>query len=193
MAEINLLKQSSNSQNLLGALPKLLAFVFGAILICVIGYYGWLIYDLKNLENKVLTLQTRMAKEKQEGFSADKRDEVLTRQLQIKSLDGLIKTHLYWSQIFPKLADVTLKKAAYSNLKIDATGVMSITVTVPAIEDLDKFMQVFDQPKYYKDFYDIRISGFSKVQDKVNPAIRFDVKMKYNPDIVKYNEDNKGN
>lgn len=190
MAQINLLKQAAPQRNLWTVLPKIFASVFLVVLIILAAYYGWKIIESKKIASNIINVQAQINEEKKTGLNMPKRDEVLVRQQQLQGVNEAVANHLYWTQLLPELARVTLKSASYSNIKVGTDGKISMTVKVPTIGDLDKYLQVFDLPAFNKNFSDIRIGGYYKVQgDDNSSTINFDVLMKYNPDVIQYKPD----
>ncbi len=187
MAQINLLKQQAGpSRNIWEIASKILVRITAVILLALITYYGWLYFRSKSIDKQIVKLQVQIENDQKKAFEAPERAELLTRQQQLKSLDGLIAQHIYWSQLMPKLAGSTLKKATYSNLRITSDGKLNLSVTVPTISDLDKYLQVFDLPEINKYFSNVRIGSFQNVQSKDSTSVRFDVMMDYNPQITKF-------
>lgn len=186
MAQINLLKQSSTGGGLNKDISKILIWVFLVILALLLAYYGWLFFESKNIDNKIGAAQIQINNDNQAALAAKGRGELLTRQQQLRSLSGLIASHIYWSQLFKPLAAATLKNASYNSLTVSSGNNLTLSVTVPTLEDVDKYMQVFDLPQFYQNFSDVNIGGFSKFQDKNSTSIKFEVKMQYNPKIIQY-------
>lgn len=186
MPQINLLKQTRNADSFLAESPKIIVRIFLVILLALAGYYVWLFVDLNKTNNTLAETQSKINADKQKALNIKKRDEILTRQLQLKALAGIINQHTYLSQLMPEVATVTLKKANYHNLSADSSGVLSLDVTVPSIDDMDKYMQVFDLPIFNENFSDIRIGGFNTVQGKDSSSVHFQVSMKFNPAIIQY-------
>jgi hypothetical protein len=186
MAQINLLKQSSAPNNLWQVVPKFLVKFFAVVLIGLIAYYAWLYFQFKSIENKIEASLIQINSDRQEALNSPQRDELLTRQSQLKYLDGIISQHLYWSQLLPKLANVTLKKAAYVNLNMGSVGKLTLSVNVPTLADMDKYLQIFDLPEVNKYFSDVRIGSYHKVLGKTSESISFEVNMQYNPSILQY-------
>jgi hypothetical protein len=186
MAQINLLKQSSTGGDLEKNVPKFLIWVFLVVLVLLLSYYGWLFFESKSIDNKIAAAQTQIQSDSQTALADKGRGELLTRQQQLQSLSGLIAAHIYWSQLFKPLADATLKNASYSSLTVGTDNDLTLSVTVPTLQDMDKFMQVFNLPEFDQNFSDIRIGGFTKSQDKNSTSIKFEVKMQYNPKIIQY-------
>jgi len=52
-------------------------------------------------------------------------------------------------------------------------------------------LQVFDLPDFYSNFYDIHIGSIGKTQVGNQLMTKFDVTMKYNPNLLQYNSNNK--
>lgn len=186
MAQINLLKQKTVSQNAWETLPGVLVKVFFAIAICVLAYYGWTWVRISKLNKEIKNLSEQNAQNINSALNLGRRNEVLARQAQLKELDGILAHHYYWSQFFPELAKVTLKTAAYSTLKADVQGGLTLSVTVNSLNDLDKYLQVFDQAKFNENFSDVRIGGFHKVIDSNGTSVKFDARMTYNPNLLIY-------
>lgn len=192
MAQINLLKQTSPQRNLWATLPKIVANIFLVVFIALVAYYAWLFVDSKRISSQIVVIQNQIIEEKKLGLNMERRDEVLVRQQQLQGVNEAVANHLYWTKLLPELARVTLKTASYSNINVNTDGMLSMTVKVPTISDLDKYLQVFDLPAFNKNFSDIRIGGYYKVQGEDSSSfINFDVMMKYNPEIIQYSSDKK--
>lgn len=191
MAQINLLKQNTAaSGNFKNNIPNILIRLFLAVLPLLFVYYGWLFIDSKSTDNKIAAAQTKINNDRATALAAKNRSELLTRQLQLKSLGGLIGSHIYWSQLFQPLAASTLKLSSYSTLRVGSGDDLTLSATVPSLSDLDKYMQIFDLPQFNQNFSDVRIGGFSKAQDKNSTSIKFEVRMKYDPKIIEYKSTN---
>lgn len=188
MAQINLLKQTSSDTNFLDAGPKILARALAIILALLVVYYIWLFIDLNRTENKTLETRAKINADKQLALDMPNRDEFLTRQLQLKGLEGLIGGHPYWSQLLPELSRVTLKNASYKSLTAGSGGEVALSVSVPTLADMSKYMEIFDLPEFNQNFSNIRIGSFSKVQDKTSTSIQFQVKMEYSPELIQYHK-----
>ncbi len=156
------------------------------VILAMLGFYVWMRFSIQKDNAQAADYQSQIAKEKATALSSPDRKELLTRQAQLKSLQDIILKHPYWSLILPKLADVTLKKANYMSVKIESTGVLGLSVEVPDTEQLDKFLQIFDLPEYNKYFYNVRIGSISNGQVGDKLLTSFDLKMNYNPELLKY-------
>lgn len=187
MAQINLLKQTTARRPITDTFYRLLLGVFGLALLGVFCYYGWLVFSSYSIDRQLADLRVKMNDESQTALSNPRRNELLTRQLQLKDLNSLVAGHLYWSQIFPVLAKVTLKKASYDSVTINPqANTLSLSAQVPTLADLDKYMQVFNFPQFNKYFSNVRISGFTLVQGMAGSAVKFNVNMNYDPNLVQY-------
>lgn len=186
MAQINLLKQNQPSAfariGLLAILNKLALL---GLLVLIIFWF-WFLSQSKSAGKEIQALDAQVAKQKQELSENGRRDEVVTRQSQLKEFDTLISNHLYWSQLLPELAKVTLKSASYLSFRAEIEGGISLSVKLPSIAELDKFLQIFDSAKINRYFSDLKMGGISKVVEKNNNYIRIDVQLKYNPELLKY-------
>ncbi len=187
MAQINLLKQQKQTtgdavQKAATAATRILALLLVAVLV----YYGYLYYQAKTKTTQVNELTAQIAKDQKELDSIPGKNELYTRQQQLSQLMSIVSNHSYWSSLMPALAKVTLKTAYYSSLKAQSDGTIAVTVTVPTTEDLDKFLQVFDLPEYYNNFYNIKVSSIGKNQVGNSLMTQFNVSMQYNPSLLKY-------
>lgn len=187
MAQINLLKQSSTAPNLWVIVPKILVRLLLVVLVGILGYYGWLYFASKSVDKTILNTQNQIRADQQAALSVPGRDEVLTRQAQIKAFDDLVSQHVYWSQLFPRLAKSTFNKATYLSLKVGgADGVVTLNVNVNSLEDLDRYLQVFDLPEVSKYFNNVRVGAYHKIQGKGMTSYGFEVNMNYNSSIIQY-------
>jgi len=186
LAQINLLKQGSGPTNFYRTGLKIVARLFLLLLIGLIGYYVWQYIDLKNTDKLLVETQNKSADEKKQALGIPGRDELFVRQEQVKDLTALVGNHLYWSQLLPKLAEVTLKTANYKNLSVSPDGTLTLNATVPSLQDLAKYIEVFDLPQFNKNFSKVQIGGFSRVQSADSADYQFTVHMSFNTDILKY-------
>lgn len=171
---------------------KAVVRVLAVGLFALIIYYGWLNYSSSKLTKEILTTQQKLKQEANDALAISQRDEVLTRQLQLKTLQGAIGQHVYWSQLLPELARVTLKTASYTSLKVGDDSTLSLNASVPTLGDLDKYLQVFDRPEFNKYFSNVRIGGYSKAQGiEGGPGrLTFDVVMNFDPSVLSYKANN---
>lgn len=188
MAQINLLKQSSSSPTSWETLPKIVVRFLLLVFVLLVIYYAWLFFSFNKTLKNIGVVKKEIENTRTASLNVAGRNEVLTRQLQIKALNEAISSHFYWSQLMPKLAAVTLKKATYSFMRVSSTGLLTLTVNVPDLESLDKYLQVFNLPEVNKNFSDVVINGYHKVQGIDSNSINFEVGMKFNPSIIQYAE-----
>jgi len=185
MAQINLLKQKTVSQNFWERFPSLLVKILIFVVVVLIGYYAWLYLQVYNVEKSIAQEQRDLSVAGQQVSSIGNRNEIYTRQAQLQQLDGLISKHLYWSHIFPVLANVTLKKSSYSSIKITKDGIINLSVTVPDLDSVDKFIQVFDQPEFYQNFSNLKLGAFHQAGGN-QPGFQFEATLDFNQAILKY-------
>lgn len=188
MAQINLLKQTTSSTNAWEIIPKILVKVLLLVLVLVLAYYAWLFISFNKTVKDIENTKSDIEKIRSTSLNVAGRNEVLTRQLQIKALNEAVNSHIYWSQLMPKLAAVTLKTASYTSMRVNNTGLLTLVVNVPDLESLDKYLQVFNLPEVNKNFSNVLISGYHKVQGENANSINFEVSMKFNPAIIQYSK-----
>jgi hypothetical protein len=188
--QINLLKQNTSSagHTALAFAPKILVRVLLVVLVLALGYYGWLFYRGGSVTKDTASLQAKMDNESNAATSVPRLNELLTRQLQIKDLQGVVASHIYWSRLFSELARVTLKTASYDSMQVIGDGTIQLNAEVPSIQDLDKYLQVFDLTDFNKYFSNVRVSQFTKIQSAAlgTTGIQFQIKMQYDPSLISY-------
>ncbi len=187
MAQINLLKQNTTGA-VTQKIPSLIAKLLGVVFIAAIGYYAWLFFEMRSVERQSKDIEQQISKEKGSIVEVKQRDELLTRQLQLKELGSLMQAHTYWSSLLPELAKVTLKTASYTSIHAANDGELSLVVNVPGVAELDKFLQVFDRSEFNENFSDVSIGSISKTQDQGSLYTTFEVRMKFNPALLRYSE-----
>jgi hypothetical protein len=187
MAEINLLKTPGSERNIFQDLSSWLVKILVVLALAVIGYYGYVFFKVKATTKEIGEIQQDIEKNKVEALSLPGRDEFLLRQSQLKDFAALTGAHIYYSKLIPALAKVTYKLANYSGINITTQGKISMQATVPSLADLDKFLQVFDDSEVSKNFYNVRVGGFSQIEVSEGKAYIFTVQMDYNPAILAAN------
>jgi len=187
VAEINLLKQNVPKSGYGNNLPSLLVKFLVVLGVGLVGYWGFLYFNSRKVANEVESTQTALEAAKAQAVNFKDRNEILTRQAQLKTLDSLITGHPYWSHLLPALAKVTLKTSSYSAIRANGDGNIILSVRVPSLQDLDKYLQVFDLQQFNQNFSDVRIGAFHEEPNGQTTNIRFDVKMKYNTTVLNYN------
>lgn len=188
MAQINLLKQQKEStSDILQTVTSISVKVLAFALLAVVVYYGYLYFNARAKTKKISDIQATIAAEQKDLGDPAERSKLFTRQQQLQELMKLVSSHPYWSSLLPVLAKSTLNSANYMKIQALTDGTLSLSVTVPSNEDLDKYLQVFDLPQFYNNFYDIRIGSISKTQVGNTLMTQFDVTMKFNTAILQKN------
>jgi hypothetical protein len=163
--------------------------LFIVVAIAVAAYYGWL-YFQTNAVNKDIVNLTREIDDAQKTMNnTPEKQEVFTRQDQGKQLDTLVQNHVYWSHLFPEIAKATLKNSKYMNIHVAADGLLSMNVEVSSLQDLEKYLLVFDLAKFNKYFSNVHLSSLTQSQGVGTLAVRADIKMNFDPTLLKYNYD----
>jgi hypothetical protein len=186
MAQINLLKQKTSSSVQWSVAAKIFARFLVLALVALVGYYAWLFFSINQLDAKILSVQQQINKDKEAAFNNKERDQLFTRQQQLQALDKLVASHLYWSSFLPDLAKLTFNKASYSSLQATSKGSLTIAATLPSLQDLDKYLQVFDIPEVNANFYDVKIGSFHEVPQGNTTVIKLDVQMTFDPTLLGY-------
>jgi hypothetical protein len=189
VAEINLLKRSSSSANIVKSIPSLLVKFLLLIGLVVLGFYIWLNVQERALNTKATARSQETLQKKKDALVMDKRDELLTRQRQLKEYYSLLSNQTYFSQIFEHLAKQTYKNSKYLSLKASADGVVALTTIVPSLQDLDKIFQMFNSEKFMDTFSNAKVGGFYKNKtDAGTDEYKFEIKMDFKPEIIKASE-----
>lgn len=184
MADINLLSTDNTHKFHFTQGAGLVVKVLIGVLVLIILYYGYLRWEINHTKSTTSALEAKTVKLTAEAMGRKDRDEIVTRQGQLQSLDGLIKNHVYWSDFLPELARVSLSSSTYASFLADATGVLDVTVVVPTYADADKYVQVFDLPQFNTQFSDLRILSMSKVQEVNLVATQLKLELKFNPNFI---------
>lgn len=184
MAQINLLKQKTASQSFWEFFPSLMVKILAVAVVGVGAYYVWL-YVQVGKADKGIAEQQALALAAQRSMDVANRDEIYTRQAQLAQLDRLIGKHLYWSNIFPPLAKATLKKASLSSIKVSKNATVTLSVSVPDLDSVDKFIQIFDQPEFNKNFSNLKLGAFHKTATEP-PTYEFEAILDFNKSILNY-------
>jgi hypothetical protein len=184
MAQINLLKQKSES-NIGQKIPIYASRILMAVLFAFVAYYAWLFVHLNNVQDKTVATQKEISDTKQQALTLKGRNELLFRQKQLTEFDKILSSHLYYSQIYKSIADYMLKTATVTAIRTGGQNEVVMTVEVPSLEDLDKFLQIFDNPKFNENFTSVRVGAFGKIKEDEKTSFRFDLRMKFNPQLIK--------
>ena len=185
--QINLLKQKSPFA-ISGSILLIVNRLVIVVILALAGYFGWSFLKVKDYTKKIESVKFDIAGKKDAFNKISRSDELITRQSQVKEYGNLIKGHLYWSQLLPEIAKVTLKQATFLSLQTDSKYALSLSVQLPNMVELDKFLQVFNSPTLNKYFRDVKISGISKVQEDDQNLIKADITFDFNPKIIQYKE-----
>lgn len=185
MAEINLLKQNSSGASFASALPSILAKFLIVVALGVVAYYGFLYLEDKKTASSVAKLQTEVANAKKDALNRPERYELLTRQGQLKEMASLSGNYEYFTKLFKPLADNTLKRAKYTAIKATNDGEVTLSASVPTLEDLDKYFQLFNTTSFSTNFSNVKVGGFYKVKEKDFEQYTFEIKMNFDPGLIK--------
>lgn len=184
MAQINLLDSEQNtgfSKNSYGLLSKamMVALVFVGLA------YGYLYFSQTSTQKEINEVRNKTQTAQNEATNNTARDELLTRQGQLASLNPLIKNHVYWSGLLPELARISLRQSNYVSISAASNGNLILSVEMPTYADLDKFLQVFDLPEYNRQFSNVRTLSISKSAEEGQIAYVMRVQLTFNPEFIK--------
>jgi hypothetical protein len=185
VAEINLLKQKSSGSSFASALPSLLAKLLILVALAAAAYYGWLFLEEKKAAASISNLQIEIASAKKDALSRPERYELLTRQGQLKELASLSGNYEYFTKLFKPLADNTLKRARYTGIKATEDGQVTLSAVVPSLVDLDKYFQLFNTSSFSANFTNVKVGGFYKIKEKDFEQYTFEIKMDFDPGMIK--------
>ncbi len=164
MAEINLLDTQAPS-SVLKAQGKiwLVRMITTVFILVVLAYvfllvFGWL------TDRSIGEAKDSVAKLQSDFKSNPDREQLITRQGQLKNANQLLANHHYWSPVLPELARVTLASAKYSSILVDIKDGLELTVTTPSYEEAEKFLQVFDLPEYNTKFSNVKLLALTKAE-----------------------------
>lgn len=185
MAEINLLDSQAHS-SVIRAQGKLwlLRIVTAAFILVVVSYLVLLVYNLI-IDKNINQAKATVAQYQSQFNDNKKREELITRQGQLKNVNQLLSAHRYWSPLLPELARVTLTSAKYTSITVDSKGGLELTVSTPSYSEAEKFLQVFDLPQYNKEFSNVKVMALTKSQDGNLLQTTMRLHLTLNPDIFK--------
>ena len=186
MPEINLLGSSQKSKgSVLQNLVPLLNKVFVVLLVLVMGIYGFLWYRGQADATATNQINDRIGQAQKALLNDPNRNELLTRQSQLRDLDSLTKNHFYWSILLKALPKMDLRSAVLESFTADSQGMATMVVSVSSYADLDKFLQVFNFDDVNKTFGDIQIRSVSKTEQDGVTAIKAKIQLRHRLDYLK--------
>ncbi len=185
MADINLLEQESSVNRIKAQGKQWLSRLASLVLVLSLLTYGYLFYSGYSLENKIAESQRKISDYQSELQDNEKRDELIARQGQLKSVNQLIEKHMYWSVLLPELARVTLNSAQYTNIETDVEGEIDLTVIVPSYADAEKYLQVFDLPEYNDNFSNVKVVSLTKTEQDNLLQTTMRLNLILDPDFLK--------
>lgn len=188
MSEINLLKTTTATTTDVGSKVTRIAIrALLGILILVIGFYVFLFLAQWSTNKKIRIANEAVQQVQTEVMNNKARQEVVTRQGQVKAANDLIANHSYWSKLLPELARISLSSASYSSISADADGKLSLIVKVSSYSDLEKFMQIFDLPAYNQQFSNVKLVSVNKIQQDATIVLSAGIELTFDPNYLKAN------
>jgi hypothetical protein len=186
MAQINLLNKTGSTKRDIGSVVSVIiagvvTFAFAASIV----YYAFLYIKARQINAQTISTQNKILKNQQIIKSMVKRDEIITRQGQLKELVQLYKNRLVWSNLIPEVARITLKQAKYLSLQATAEGKLDMQVLTTDLSNLDKFLSVFEDPRYNRCITDVKMTSLSRSQSVDNLETKFGLQVSYNPKLLK--------
>ncbi len=191
MAQINLLTPNTTKPNLGQAVLSIAVKVLFVALILVAVYYGWLLYTDRKTTAQIQDLSNKINEAQAAVIKRTDREELIVRQGQIQALQSLMSNHLYWSKLFPELANATLKTASYVSFSANSDGTATMVVAVPSYVELDKFLQVFDMPEFNKNFSDVKVFSINRSQNGDVIETHAQLQLKYRKELIRPNQGSK--
>ena len=184
MAQINLLKQNTRSNTMWQHWPSFVVKFLALIVVGLVTYYGWIWYQSNQVADAISKENAAITAGQKDLATIPGQEELWTRQAQLKELAVLLGQHPNWTALFPALAKVTLTKAGYLSMNTLPDGSLSLMATVPSMDDLDKFLQIFDLPEVNQNFSNVKLGSISKTQVGNSLVIKFDVRLKYSTALL---------
>ncbi len=186
MPQINLLQQQKKSPDeLWRSVSAWSVKILLMALVLLAAYYIYLIFAANSKNQSITGIEQQLLSQQQDLNQVPGKEELFTRQQQLQQLLALVAGHPYWSNLLPALASATLKTANFISFQAMNDGTITLSVSVPSTQDLDKFLQVFDLPEFNQNFYDIKVGSIGKTQVGNQLLTQFNVNMSYNPNLLK--------
>jgi cell division protein FtsB len=185
MVDINLLGSQKKTTEYSKTISSFIAMALAVALVLVLIYYAYLFIGGRRTAAHITTLQEEITAAEAKIQSNVDKNELFTRQAQLKDLSVLLKDHIYWSALVPELARTTLRSAAFTSFSLKENGDVSMIVDVPSYAELDKFLQVFDLPEFNQNVSNVRVQSVVKVQRENSLRINAKVEFSYRISALK--------
>jgi cell division protein FtsB len=185
MPEINLLSNNTKKVSVGSAIGSLMVKALAVVLIFMLVYWGYTLFMSRRTASRIKETTAQIEKDQQDILKNTKRDELLTRQVQLQEAEKIIHNHVYWSRFFKDIAKSTLRTSSYGGFTVDPGGVITVSVNVPDYQTLDQYLQVFDLPAYNTNISDIKIVSVSKVEKEGSQTLDARLRFNYNKQSLK--------
>jgi hypothetical protein len=163
-------------------LANILLFVSVALVISATTSYFILDNSLKKTEEKIVSLDKKLALENSsERVALEK--EVSTYQKKINDFSTLLSGHIYSSQLFPFLENLTHPKVAFSDFSADMD---KKNITLSGVTD--SFLTLGQQLIIFKAEKLILSVQLSNIAFEKDGKISFDFNLALDPQIFKNNQ-----
>ncbi|MEZ4180649.1 MAG: hypothetical protein R3B41_04045 [Candidatus Doudnabacteria bacterium] len=186
MADINLLNSEHSKVEFIASSGSRIVFRLAILLaIAVFAYYGYLFLSSIATRNNLVKAQTKVDDYTEQINQNTSRQELLTRQGQLNSVNLVLSKHLLWSELLPELARVTVRSAKYTNISVDQPGTVQLSIEFPNYAEADKYLQVFNLPQYNKYFSNVRVASMVKSQSESGSYIAMLLDLTYDESLLK--------
>ncbi len=185
MAQINLLKQKSSTEDLFlkirGSGLKIVSF----IALLFVAYYLWIFLDTKKVTNEIPKTKAAVAQEKKLALNMAQRKEFLSRQGQLKAYQNLSASHPYFSNFFKAIADLSIKGSHYLYIRVAEDGSLALSVNLKDNQELDKLLQLFDTLEFMRSFSNVKIGAINKIEKLGQSNLNVNFRMNFNSQILR--------
>lgn len=186
MAQINLLNKGANDRaNISSIISQIIFWLVLLGLIAISAYYIYLYFNTRKVNSSIIEAQNAVKEITDHINTNSSRDEIITRQGQIKEYQQLDKNRIKWSQFIPELARITLNEVRYSSITATSDGKLELQAVTRDYKSVDRFLSVFEDKSYNRCITDVKLLSLSKTQSAQSLETRFTVQISFNPAMLK--------
>lgn len=184
MSEINLLKNELQDKTQLAAKAGgfRAVYVLVAILAAESLAYGVLFFWQRAAGKQVLKAEQEIASlDFDIGKLAPEREKALSFQARLQDIGGLLKGHLYWSEVLEELEKVTYSPASYDTLQADVKDhKLLLTGTTFSYTDLAKLMLGLKTSPHIRD---VKLMSTARSRDQ-EAGFSFRLEVEFDPKLL---------
>lgn len=192
MPSINLLGQNDQGKQqfaIKSGFGRAMSSLGAILLLFSVFAYGFLAFDESRRGSEIDSIRAEIQSIEAQVTSSTELREILVRQGQVKGFQKVATDYSYWSRLLPELARVTLKTGGYASVNVDSDYQLRLGLVLPDFADFDKYLQVFDNPQFNKNLYNVRVVAASKYQSDQTKGVKVELEISVKPDLLRVSEE----